>query len=733
MTTPVIIDFQAGGIRDVAQAFRTIEQSVVQLERRLSRSTTETEKLQKKSADASVRADREAAKAKERAAKDLAKGQERLIKEVASESAASYRRREADEKRHTQIQLNSARMATQGLKRELAEREQAERRAMRAREQFAKNVTGSAGRAFSRTMGVVGGAGALLGGFGIADSLQKETRYRGSLANLANSSYQPGDDKAYNRQLHSSSELNDAISPTAIRYGYQKDDASAGLQKFVGKTGDLRMGLDSLEKMAQLARATGSSLEDLADAAGDVFNSDKTMNAEQLMGIMGGIAGQGKLGAVEMKDLASQMAKIQGAATQFSGDRQANIVKMGALTQMARARGGATSAEEAATSTQRFATDLMGMSSAKSGGLNFKTANGTLKDPLEILKMVMGKTGGNASTINDMFGERGVRVAGGFADVYRTAEGQKKGSGMAAMEAEYLKLEKAALTQAQIKEAADKRMAETDMKLEQAMAKLREEVATHLLPKLGQLIPKIMDMIPKFADFLSALANVVEFLTNHPFAGIFAIMAAQVGKDLLAAQMGNAAVAMAAGGLGKNAALAGGAAGAAGWGATAGAAGIGAAIGAAAGYAIVEYVYGKMNASDSRSAALVGGADSESAQAMRLARGGKVTDGDLKSGQERINKIQAEIEEAKGNWFTRGISRGNGWMAKGIGEGDVVDNKERIDAEKMKDLTDSLEKAKAALDAMAASAREAKAQVPADPKLSNPMGGSGRDFVQEPR
>lgn len=722
MTTPVIIDFQAGGIRDVAQAFRTIEQSVVQLERRLSRSTAETDKLQKKSADASVRADREAAKAKERTAKELAKGQERLIKEVASESAASYRRREADEKRHLAIQLNSARMATQGIKRELAEREAAERRAMRTREQFARTVTGAGGRAVSRTMGVIGGAGALLGGFGVVDSLQKETRYRGSLADLANSSYMPGE-KGANGRLRTSAELNDAISPTAVKYGYQKDDVAAGLQKFVGKTGNASMGLASMEKLAELARATGSSFEDIADAAGDAFNGDKTQSAEQLLATMGAFVGQGKQGAVEMRDLASQMAKLGGAASYFAGDRQANIVKMGVLTQMARSKGGATSADEAATSTQRFATDLMGMSSSKAGGLNFKTADGTLKDPLEILKAIMGKTGGNASTINDMFGERGVRVAGGFADVYRTAEAQNKGSGMAAMEEEYTKLQKAALTQAQIKEAADKRMAETDMKLEQAMAKLREAVATHLLPKLEQLIPKLMDMIPKFADFLSALGSVVEFLTNHPFAGIFAIMGAQIGKDILAAQMGKSVASM-AGGLGNG----GVSLSAAGIGGSIGAGAIGAAIGAAAGYAIVEYVYGKMNDSDSKSGGLVGSADSGSAAAMRKARNGTATQEDVKSAEARVAEIQKEIESAKGNWLTKGLSAVNGLGARAIGEGDVVDNKARIDAEKMKDLTDSLEKAKAALDALASSAREAKTQNPGDPNKNNPIGGTFRDF-----
>jgi hypothetical protein len=720
MTTPVIIDFQAGGIRDVAQAFRTIEQSVVQLERRLSRSTTETERLQRKSAKETERAAIASAKARERAEREQTKGVERLIKEQAQVASDYHKKRERDERNLLQIQLNSARMATAAHKRELAEREQADRRAMRAREQMARNITGSVGRAFSRTAMVVGGASALIGGFSSMDMLQREAKYRGSLADLANSGYMPGDAK--NGKLQSSKDLDASIKGTAIRYGYQKDDAAAGLQKFVAKTGDLKMGLASLEKMAELARATGSSLEDMADAAGDAFNSDKNMSAEQLMIIMGGLAGQGKQGAVEMRDLASQMAKLQAAASNFSGDRQANLVKMGVLTQIARARGGAASADEAATSTQRFATDLMGMSSKKKGGLNFTNADGTLKDPLEIINMINKKTGGNASTINDMFGERGVRVMSGFADIFRTAESKKAGSGQAAVEEEYNKLQKSALTQAQIKEAADKRMAETDMKLEQAMVRLRESVATHLLPVLERIMPKLEGLIPLFGDFMSNLAKLVEFMASHPWLAGGLAIGGQVAAGGLRSAMGTAVGSMAAAPMAS--------AGAAGLVSMVGAAAIGAAIGAAAGAAIVEYVYGKMNESDSRSATLVGGSDGGSlADIRRIREGGTVTEEQEKAAKDRVTAIEKEIEEAKGNWFTKAISGVNSVGARVIGDGDVVENKKRIDAEKMKDLNDSLEKAKAAVEAFAGAVREAKPQSADDPNKNNSQGGAGREFV----
>ena len=53
---------------------------------------------------------------------------------------------------------------------------------------------------------------------------------------------------------------------------------------------------------------------------------------------------QGKLGAVEVKDMAVQMAKLASRATEFGGKSDDTIAALGAIAQEARAKGGAANA-----------------------------------------------------------------------------------------------------------------------------------------------------------------------------------------------------------------------------------------------------------------------------------------------------------------------------------------------------------------------------------------------------
>lgn len=153
--------------------------------------------------------------------------------------------------------------------------------------------------------------------------------------------------------------IRNAATATALDVG----SAAEGLQAFVSKTGDLDTGRAVLGDLGKLARATGTDFGDMVSAAGDVATQldevgDKSQRVEKLNAIMRTVAGQGKLGAVEIKDLAVQMAKLSAVAPQFSGSFEENMGEMGALVQMARAKGGAASAPQAATSLGSFVSTL---------------------------------------------------------------------------------------------------------------------------------------------------------------------------------------------------------------------------------------------------------------------------------------------------------------------------------------------------------------------------------------
>ena len=58
--------------------------------------------------------------------------------------------------------------------------------------------------------------------------------------------------------------------------GFGANQLMEGLQKFVGKTGDLETGRQVMRDLAKLSKATGTNLEDMVDAAGDVSPSSRT-------------------------------------------------------------------------------------------------------------------------------------------------------------------------------------------------------------------------------------------------------------------------------------------------------------------------------------------------------------------------------------------------------------------------------------------------------------------------
>jgi len=134
--------------------------------------------------------------------------------------------------------------------------------------------------------------------------------------------------------------------------GTDANAALEGLSKFVGKTGDLKLGRELMKDLAVYAKATGTELDDMTDAAADVATAlpEAADKNKQVLAVMRAIAGQGKLGAVEVKDLASQMAKLAANAGQFEGSAADNIITLGAMAQESRQRGGSASASQATQS-----------------------------------------------------------------------------------------------------------------------------------------------------------------------------------------------------------------------------------------------------------------------------------------------------------------------------------------------------------------------------------------------
>lgn len=323
--------------------------------------------------------------------------------------------------------------------------------------------------------------------------------------------------------------------------GTDVSDALGALKDFVGKTGDLKTGLDSLQQMATLSKATGTRLQDMSNASAEVANQlgDVPDKAQVVYTIMKQIAGQGKLGAVEIRDLAKQMAKLGAASSRFAGGAQKNISTLGVIAQEAKLRGGAASATQAAQSVVAFASGFSTGATfkhwtgegdkhfagfpvnghpGKREGINPFTdsSHRELSDPMEIIKAALSATRGDQTKLSALFpSKQGFRAVAGFASIYNQAAASAVGSadakdvaGIKAVTDEFERLKKAQLDEQEIHRAFAARMRDSDSKaaiFNNKMSEVAEKLAGAVLPSLDSFSQALVTGASGFATAFQAM------------------------------------------------------------------------------------------------------------------------------------------------------------------------------------------------------------------------------------
>jgi hypothetical protein len=305
-----------------------------------------------------------------------------------------------------------------------------------------------------------------------------------------------------------------------------------GLQAFVAKTGDLQAGRDSLKDMAELSRATGAGLEDMVDAAGDVANAlgETDNKGAKTAAIMRVIAGQGKIGAVEIKNLATQMAKLGTSATAFEGDPMENLTLMGALVQKSRASGGSASATQAATSVASFVNTLrtparMKAFEAATKKKVYNEETGMFRNPEEIIIDALQATKGDPAKFKKIFANvQGARAVEGFATTYRQAGGGD--AGIAAVRAEFDKFKKIAMSQGEISESFARSMNTAEAKVALFNNKLGEvggRLAERVLPQMDRLGPVAIDAV-------DGLGRLTAWVAENPLKAAFTALGVSITR-----------------------------------------------------------------------------------------------------------------------------------------------------------------------------------------------------------
>lgn len=494
------------------QAWRQAERDLARLEREKVRET-------KASAQARSRASKEAAQEEARSAKEASK-------EAAKAERDRTREAETEARRRMQISREETREREQAMR----QGQRAQAQTQRARSQFTREALGLAGRG-AMALGHFGasvlgdiaqGAGV---NFSMASQFANAQQMQQAAVQLANQGYMPGE-LGPNGQRVDPKELQEEAYRIGTQTGTSANDVMGAMSAFVGRTGDLQAARESMADLAKLSAATGTNIQDMADAAGDVSNQlgDVPEKGKLIGEVMKAVAGQGKLGAVEIKDLANQMAKVAANANLMEGNAADNIKLFGAFAQEARLRGGAASPQQAATSiTALMDTFSKGARLHAFANMGIRTSGegGKVRNVQDILIEALQKTQkGSASATNEAFGSlfasaqarRGVR---GFESIFRSTYASTSGSDQEKLAAatravneEFTRLKAVAISEQELREsfAAVMQTGQAQANsFNNEMQKLAGEVSANLLPALVSLSPAIISLSTKIADGLAKM------------------------------------------------------------------------------------------------------------------------------------------------------------------------------------------------------------------------------------
>ncbi len=413
------------------------------------------------------------------------------------------------------------------------------------RERSAKAFIGGAARTFGGLVSRgVGLAGSVARGAGVdldAGSLVgKVTNQQAAATQIANSGYVEGDKGPAGTRADPAKILAGARAAADVAR-ISTDSALEGLQAFVGKTTDLETGQQLLERMAVLSKSTGANMSDVFDAAGSIAvkMGDIPNKAEAVASLMSIIAKQGKLGATEMKAMASNIAGFTGPANKFAEGTGKAVTELGTVFQVLSKSGFAKSAAQASTSVGSFVGDLTGKSGLKAlhaGGIKdediFADRGKTkLRNLAEIIPKILESSGGDLTKLSKIItNKRSKAVVDAFGQIYNTAEALQKGSGSAAVKAkfgEYAGGTSSQDTAAALAAANDTTASKVQL-LNNQLERIAESSAAKVLPALEKLAPSLISA----ADSAGKIAG---WAAENPYAAVAVMAGASIAKEMAGA------------------------------------------------------------------------------------------------------------------------------------------------------------------------------------------------------
>ncbi len=491
--------------------YQTVQKYAAQVEKDLAKEAAAAEKAAKRGADAQVKEAARGAKAHAAALAHVAGIRERYAAQQARDAAKAATTEIREAKRSASEQAKAREFVFQVKQRYL----QAEAKAQKASRDETRATDMRLAKGF-----VFGAAGFVGAGLGIAGGAAREGMKLQEASNrLSISARDAGGKGADPIALRKEFEAAALANP-----GIKAMDIAEGAQSFVAKTGDLESARKFSGTFATVASATGSSVQDIAGAAADISQKFDIKGIEEMQAALAALTFQGKKGAFELKDAASQFAKISAAAERFGIAKGSEGLKtLGGLTQIARTATG--SPEQAATAVEAMFRQLVVKSkdlTAIGASPFVKGSTTKTRNVQDVIVDAISKSKGSLPALQNIFGDEGIRGVSPLIsrfnqakDATKGTETEKTAAGVAALRKALDDAINAPGDWAEVVKDSASAQQDASAMMDGAWEKFKAAVSERAIPGIMKLVPVIgmltehMDPIIVIFDALVESAQLV--------------------------------------------------------------------------------------------------------------------------------------------------------------------------------------------------------------------------------
>jgi TP901 family phage tail tape measure protein len=313
-------------------------------------------------------------------------------------------------------------------------------------------------------------------------------------------------------------EFEDAAAATP---GQKAQDIAEAVQEFVSLTGELGTARRSEKTFATVASATGATVGDVSQAAASIYNQFGIKGEREMQDVLASLSFQGKRGAFEMRDIASQFQRLAAAGASFGLSGTKGVKTIGGLAQIART--GTGSAEQTTTALENIFSNLIAKSAIlKREGVNVYDKKGRTRDVAEVLIESIAKAGKNnfekkGPVLQQVFGDQGIRGVRPLLAKYQTEyqKAQKNGATEAQAMAAGLAMLRRTIDDsinapgawAEVQKDAARAQQDSSAQLTAAWEKMKAAAGDSLAPALIDLAKVGADLAPEMVPAIKGIGK----------------------------------------------------------------------------------------------------------------------------------------------------------------------------------------------------------------------------------